>query len=238
MRGALTVLLAAAVGLSGCGSPEDRGRGAPLVAEVVCADGGARVGTAAVQPQADGVHLRLENREPTGRYVYYRVGEDIRSLTELPPGTSERVVAAEPGRWELVCVTPEAYPDDTSPWVALDVFDPRALWVPADVEGCEHPSSVHPDYVEYFEGGTPQGEARDPVELARELAPQEVPGWRPGDVIERAGYPEASPRLVRVVRDGRVVAVLDYRDDDRGGWYYGGVTYCEEDAGSGPEPGS
>jgi hypothetical protein len=120
-------------------------------------------------------------------------------------------------------------------WVGLEVVDPEGLWL-ADRPHCEHPTGLHPDYVEYFEGGLPKGEPGDPVELARERLPEEFPGWQEGDEVEPAGYPESSPRNVRVRRGDQVVAVASYRDDERGGWFFGDILYCDDGGGGQREP--
>lgn len=102
----------------------------------------------------------------------------------------------------------------------------RSGW--PDTDTCEHLSSTHPDYREDPEGGTPRGERRDPMDLAREELAHQVPGFLDGDVIEPAGYPEAAPRSFRTVRDGTVPEVAWYRSDGEGGWFFGGVTFCDE----------
>jgi hypothetical protein len=49
-----------------------------------------------------------------------------------------------------------------------------------------------------------------------------------GDVVEHAGYPRAAGvQSVRVVRLGRVVAVLDFAADGHGGWLLAGTHACE-----------
>jgi hypothetical protein len=220
----LTLLMA----IPACGP---RGRTAIMAdatAAVVCqADGGTRVVTPTVKPRPDGVHFQVDNRADGSVYLYYRWGADEGNVGELDRGLTEKVVAQGPGTWRLACTAPDRFPTDQAAWMPMEVVDPEGLWIPSRVD-CEHPTASHPDYREYFEGRLPRGETGAPVEQARDIVSGEVPGWRPEDVVETAGYPEAVPRLVRVVRDGRIIAVLDYRDDGQGGWFYGGIEYCEE----------
>lgn len=76
---------------------------------------------------------------------------------------------------------------------------------------------------------------RDLVELARRFFKSKI---EEGDVVENAGYPElaysrihGNQRCVRVVRDGRVVAVIRYirfrPEEGGGGWIRGGSFECE-----------
>jgi hypothetical protein len=48
------------------------------------------------------------------------------------------------------------------------------------------------------------------------------------DVLERAGYPEAESLLVRVIRDGRVVAIGRWQAADDGRWIDRGAEYCDD----------
>lgn len=94
---------------------------------------------------------------------------------------------------------------------------------------CPNPTSIHPDYQEYFDGGLPTGTKGDPLVIAT----TEVAQWyaaQAGDEVRAAGYPNASPRTYMVVRDGTPVAVADYRDDGDGGWFFGSVSWCEDSA--------
>ncbi len=61
------------------------------------------------------------------------------------------------------------------------------------------------EYAEYAEGGV--GEPRDIVALTSAHLRRDL---RPGDLVERAGYARPGSRVVRVVRDGRVVATIRY----------------------------
>lgn len=220
------LLLLLPIALAACARVTGSGTSASEVAEVICEPDGTRVATGSVRPRPDGVHLRIDNRRTGPVYVYHRQAGEIGNVQDVGPGVAEAVAEEGPGAWELICVAPNEYPADDGPWVGLEVVDPDGLWV-QDRPDCEHPTGTHPDYLEDFEGGTPPGVVGDPVELAREDIPAQAIEVLPRDVLERAGYPEALPRLVRLVRDGRVLAVQRYASDGAGGWIDRGVDYCE-----------
>lgn len=68
-----------------------------------------------------------------------------------------------------------------------------------------------------------RGEKGDPVDITRRRFSEEI---EEGDVVEVAGYPESrGERTVRVVREGRVVAVVEYFRES-GGWLGSGYSAC------------
>jgi hypothetical protein len=208
-----------------CGQAVDPGE-VTDVAQVTCEQNDTRLLTETVRAQPDGVHFRIDGLREGRVSVYYRRGEAVRHLQEVQPGESRSIVTAGPGPWELICVAPSRYPAENDPWVPLRVIDPDHLWV-ADELDCEHPTGTHPDYREDFEGGTPTGQDGELVELARESIRASAMSVLPGDVLEPAGYPEGPSAQVRLVREGRVVAVARFQADGQGGWIDRGVDYCE-----------
>jgi hypothetical protein len=77
-------------------------------------------------------------------------------------------------------------------------------------------------------GGSDYGEgATGPRGPVLGIARMELRGLEPGDVVEHAGYAAAvDDQLVRVVRDGMVVAVLGYSPDGQGGWLLVSTRTC------------
>lgn len=68
-----------------------------------------------------------------------------------------------------------------------------------------------------------KGEKGDPVELVGRRFSEET---EERDVVEVAGYPESrDQKSVRVVREGRVVAVIEYFRES-GGWLGSGYSAC------------
>lgn len=201
------------------------------VAEIVCWDG-TELLTPVVRAQPDGVHLRVDNRTGAERYIYEQADPtSALNQHQAPPGISEAVSIEGPGSWRVICSPPSLYPGEDSPWVELEVADPEGIWVP-DEPACQLTENTHPDYVEEL----PKGEAGDPLELAKRELPEWMPGSRPGDVVEPAGYPQADPPQFRIMRGGQVVAVAYYRHDGREGWLFGGIDYCADETQGQPEP--
>ncbi len=194
-------------------------------ATVTCEDNEVSVAEPSVATQADGVHLTIDNRDGGQRIVWARSAGRQQTEAALPGASSVVISWLPPGEWALLCSPASVYPGDDAAGTTLAVVDPAGHWVD-DALGCEHPTHTHPDYEEYFTGGTPTGEQGDPLAMAEEEASSWFP-VRPSDAIEPAGYPDAAPRRFRVMRRGSAVALVSYSSDGQGGWYFGSVEYCE-----------
>ena len=82
-------------------------------------------------------------------------------------------------------------------------------------------SQPHRDYV-----AGAKGSPGTPVDVVRAYL-GERDRLRPGDVLERAGYRDADePALVRLVRDGRVVALFSLIGDGDAGWLLSQTDAC------------
>src|SRR5690606_28510621 len=152
--------------------------------------------------------------------LYLRRGGEIVMVNRAPAGTSEAVATEPPGSWELACVVPTADPEERRGWIRLEVTDPLGLWVPADPD-CEQPLRTDINYLV-----EPEGPPGGPVDLAAEDLARTLPVWSPADTFEPAGYPQAVPRLVRVVRGGTVIAAAAYLRGCTGGWYLNSFAHC------------
>jgi hypothetical protein len=53
-----------------------------------------------------------------------------------------------------------------------------------------------------------------------------APYMRDGDVVERAGYPDAEAPTYRLVRAGETLATVSLFEDGAGGWLADTVTGC------------
>jgi hypothetical protein len=103
--------------------------------------------------------------------------------------------------------------------VAFAVVDPDGIYTSTEL-GCNNGSGTT-GIVDYAE------DARGRQGSVLDVARMELRGLRAGDLVEPAGYPTAAgERLVRVVRAGRIVAVLAYADDGHGGWLIGTTRMC------------
>ena len=62
----------------------------------------------------------------------------------------------------------------------------------------------------------------DPVEVAR----KHLSGLEYDDAVEQAGYPDSKDPIVRVVRNGDVLAMATFRDDGQGAWRIDTLVTC------------
>lgn len=191
----------------------------PDVARITCGlDPMTNVLTQAVRPQADGVHLQVTN--PTGADFLI----DVRDLggENAPTGTSQTAWPVPPGSMAVRCVDTSAPAAGDAGWVTLKVVDTDGVFAPTTLE-CPTDERVHQD-VDY--AADAEGRVGDPVELTKAL----VTAVRPSDKVEAAGYPAAETRLVRVIRDGRAIAIAEWTAAPGGGWWRTGSTVCAGDA--------
>jgi len=183
---------------------------APSKLEVACDGTRADIPTPLVRAQADGIHIHFANT--SGHELAFGI-EDATGLALL--GDSIPVVGGTfvytfgTGSYQLTCGGTTASP--------FAVVDPDRLYAPAEL-GCASGTTGTSDYVAGARG--PRGSLLD-------VARTEFRGLEPGDVVEHAGYPQAAGnQLVRVVRHGEVVAVLEYTDDGHGGWLISVTRTC------------
>jgi hypothetical protein len=225
-RTAVAALLLA----SGCGGLSSQPPGEDLAsiadaAKVICDQDGTRLLTTQVRPQADGVHIRIESRLDR---------EDVSFVVGQLGGSEaagEQVWPIPPGTVEIGCwVGFEEEPD----YVPLEVVDSQGLYVPAELDCLKAVGSSGGGVAS--SGGSfgeaPEGDPRDPVEIAREFFESAFGPLGADDVVERAGYPQAEIRQVRLVRDGKTVAVAEYADasfaggEKGSGWIGEGYQAC------------
>lgn len=169
--------------------------------------------SSSVRPQADGVHILVTNTSDIDLSLQFRdLGGD-----NAPVGEHEVVWPIAPGPVELRCLDPYSQ-DAGAPggYVELEVVDPDAIYVPIALE-CDNQVGWYADFAPGATGDP------DPVQSARD----DLHGLEPDDVVEAAGYPEAVTRQVRVVRDGEVIAVVEFFPDGQGGWLQMSGNACE-----------
>ena len=170
---------------------------APAALEVTCDGTDTVISTPLVRTQPDGIHIRFVNT--SGRELTFGI-EDAFGGEAILVGGGTFVYTFGPGTYRLTCA--EAMRD-------FAIVDPDRLYTSAAC--AEDGGTIGTN--EYGTG------ARGPRGTLLDVARAQLRGLMPGDVVERAGYPEASgAKLVRVVRQGQVVAVLWYIDDGHGGW--------------------
>lgn len=234
--GAAAVLLAVGAIVIGCGgtgaSPAGAGTppGTPMeggttpapgepssepAAEVAvaCAAGAPALDADRVRTSADGVRFVVNG--PAGWVLGVTTARGHESV-ELSASPALITLRVPPGDAGISCADP-ALPE-IGPAAPLVVEDPDGWYRPAE------PEPAGGDCVSM--SATPAmgatGAKGDPVALAR-IALADL---RPGDVVERGGYP-VDTGTVRVVRDGVVVGRLTYVADGQGGWLLLSSTMCQ-----------
>ena len=193
--------------------PSERG-GLPNVARIVCTADGTRLLTPAVRPRSDGVHVILSQRGGAAATL------STDQAGGWKPGPKPFVVTLPPGRANLGCMTMadwNADPPRHRGWVTLQVVDQDDRWVD------DHPvgGSCSQSSIDY----APTAAGHPESQLAREA--RHALDARPGDDVERAGYPRQQPIEYRLVRDGRVVALARFASDGHGRWLLDGVQKCD-----------
>lgn len=216
-RTALTEVLAVPVFLA----PVNAENPVPDVANVTCEGATITVDTSVVAAQPDGIHIGVTTIGDTT--VAFHVAEDTgpdSAVSSQGRGTSdptgEIVLTSAPGRYVLSCTAPQ---EGGIGIMSLDVVDPNGSFVPDEPE-CSNGEAwgMSPAYAP---GAA--GDRGDPVEIAR----MRLTGLEDGDAVERAGYPQATgTAIVRVVRDGTVIAKAELFDDGQGGWLLSGLQGC------------
>lgn len=183
----------------------------PVVATVHCGEGaaGVEVVTPTVQPVEDGVHLTVSSS--TARDVQILEPERLLEWrVSLEAGETRRLVLRDlpPGTYRVYCLptAPEAYG-------SFRVVDPLGLWHAPDLD-----CPAGKLRLEFRVGGAPG--LADPIDAVRAFA-----GVEASDVVEYAGYPLASDAL-RIVRAGKVVALVRLDRAERGGWVVSSVELC------------
>lgn len=163
--------------------------GIPTRAELTCAaDGSASLSTDTLQPQPDGVHIRVINEfdEPVSVEGF-----------DASPGTTKWVFSRGPGTMELTCWPFSEHGSGNDPSIiTLEIVDPLGLYVDGSLP-CEINSSTTVEWVE-----EPVDEGPPPFEVARKV----IDGLGPDDVLRLDGYPEQEGGSVIVIRDGEIVA--------------------------------
>jgi hypothetical protein len=195
------------------------------VAQVMCDGTSTQVLTPDVAAQPDGVHISVTNTSSSDLALQFQeVGGD-----DAPVGTNEVVWPLPPGPIELRCMDPNADAGAPGGYVQLAIVDPHDFYVQADLQ-CTNGQAVGGN-VDYVPGA--KGEQGDPVDITKRNAT----GLLPTDTVEAAGYPDAATRIVRLVRDGNVVARFSYFNGGNGGWLMESYQACT-DAGIGGEASS
>ncbi len=175
-----------------------------------------------VDAQRDGVHVAVTNTADERIWFTVSGGESSTYFVNQggadPGERGEIVLGLPPGDAKVSCVLDSMRGIDTSPVADLLVKDPTGSYVPIGMD-CPKSNQTSGDAASAvrFQG--------DPVEVAR----QHLSGLEYDDAVERAGYPMDSEKpIVRVVRNGDVVAMATFKGDPQDGWLLETLLTCAD----------
>lgn len=185
----------------------------PAALQVACDGTHPAILTPLVKAQPDGIHIDVTNT--SGQRLDFSI-DDANGLAiqgdSLSGASGSYTYSFGPGSYRFTCNRSTA---------AFTVADPDGLYTSSDLECGSTTGGGTVGTNDYAAG------ARGPQGSLLDIARLELRGLQSGDVVERAGYPQApGEALVRVVRQGRVVAGLGYLDDGHGGWLIAGTQAC------------
>jgi hypothetical protein len=159
------------------------------------------------------VHFVIDNRFGGEVGYSFEFPEGGGGGDSAPKAESEQVGSYLPGEVRIGCEKP---PVDgvQNDYETLKVTDPGGFYKAVELE-CPGGRGV------VGSGGVRVGEA--PVKLARRILSDRLRNY---DVVELAGYPGSrEQRIVRVVRDGRITATVQFLRES-GRWRESSVSYC------------
>jgi hypothetical protein len=192
-------------------APREPTSGAPA-ARITCDGTSTVVETPVVEATSAGVVFEVE--VPKGSQLGFTVREAGRGdNAEAGPF----VWVVPPGRAHVACLSDGQDPGNGAIYEPMPVIDPHPNYRDAEL-ACAKAHGI----------GMSEGPAlpKQPEDHALDL----LDGLRPDDVVERAAYLESSEEAtVRVVRDGAVVATVEFENLGEGlgqGWTFVSLTHC------------
>ena len=161
---------------------------------VTCDGSTASVSAPAVRARPDGVHLEAVRKDGSPATFYVSTEETGSSRETGWRVTAEGAAALvlAPGAYELTCVD---LSEEEEPRAEVLVTDPDGLWKSGEIR-CEGGGGV------VGSGSEPPASPEAAIAYLRSI----VLNFRPDDVLEPAGYPDAPLGRIRLVRDGRLAA--------------------------------
>jgi len=190
-------------------TPEASPVAVPSELDAACDGTRADIPTPFVRAQADGIHIHVANTSGTALDVQIEDASGATLLGETIPIVGGTFISTfGPGDYRITCGT------TGTPFA---VVDPDRLYTPSELLCADQLAGA----VDHAPGAT--GSRGALLDIAR----KELRGLKPEDIVEQAGYPRAAGnQLIRVVRAGRVVTILEYADDGHGGWLLTGTRTC------------
>jgi hypothetical protein len=192
------------------------------VARLECGPSGANVRTPEVAPQADGVHLDVTNTGAAAVMFQVTVPESGGFVERAEPGANTFTATVDPGAYEVRCFPESSLDPSVEPSAPLQITDQDGVWKDPTVT-CPGGRPAQNVVYDPLPGAT--GQEGTPEEIARRELGGSV---HEGDVVEIGGYPEAANPVVRVVRDGQVVAAVYLVRVIEGGILVQHLASCDE----------
>jgi hypothetical protein len=157
-----------------------------------------------------GVPIEVSN--DTSKEVRVSVGH---TQTVYEIGATSAFILAAPGRQSVTCSFADGEEGIGPATAQVDIEDPSGLWVSPELSCPGRVSGAFPPYAS-------QGRLGDVLTLAKDDY-----GRGEGSTFIRVGYPSSNPASVGVMRDGELVARLDYEQTSDGSWHPIGSEKCE-----------
>lgn len=197
--------------------------------EITCDGSAVSMSTFAVEASEVGVKIDVTNAgSTTMTFAIAQEGGPASdaSAEAIDPGTHTGFRPLAPGRYEASCSFPRMSGTNT-PGASMagpfEVVDPNGFYVDATL-GCPDSSGYGMSSASASAAGDsgPRGEHGDPLQIVG----AHLTGVEDGDRLQRAGYVASEAPLVRLLRDGTVVALVRLYDDGNGGWLFGDLEGC------------
>jgi hypothetical protein len=187
------------------------GRSLPSTAVAECDGTTIRLLTPIVRSSPDGVHIVIDNRSSVPLTLWVRTGANAapkgRAEVLSPLGTAWQI---PPGEAVISCK------GESDAQAVLEIADPEGLWRPFEL-----PCPDRVGFMSRYHMG--DGDPTDPVDQARSYFAEFL---KKGDIVERAGYPEAARPIVRIVRSDEIMAMMEFVPDSNHGWLVGTALRC------------
>jgi hypothetical protein len=211
-------LLAVAAGCSSDDGEEVVRPPGPVASEgvLVCDGGSTSIETPVVRAHADGLHLAVRNPSHVELDFEYELverggGDRGGGTSNAPVGTTHLVLPFAGAAFDFTC--------EGGGTERIEVVDEAGVAKSSQLD-CEEPTGVEVKGVAPVHG--------DPLSIARrELGSRKL--LRPGDVLERSVPTGREKVNVRLVRDDRVVGVVQLSPAaPEGGWLIVEIPICRE----------
>lgn len=205
---AVLAIVLVAAGCGGEAATRTTTSASVAVGLAVCSDERTELQMPTVRLSRDGLRLRIRNETERPLYYVYNGPNDVGGGGVAPPGSFEQLLSAIAGDVTFRCT-------ELAKRHTIRAVDPDNLRPSPELE-CKRRATALP---------TATGETRgDLVAFTKRILAANL---LPGDEVERAGAPVVEFPVVRVVRDGRVVAAVTFAEPRRGVFEVSSIESCK-----------